>query len=79
MLSSSGLTLPCTLLASEQVLYASRLLPIVRKHHLLLVTLLLCNAGCMEALPLFLDNMMPDYLAIIVSVTAVLFFGEYVF
>jgi len=30
----------------------------------------------MEALPLFLDKMMPEYLAIIVSVTAVLFFGE---
>jgi hypothetical protein len=32
----------------------------------------------MEALPIFLEHMMPDYLAIIVSVTAVLFFGEYV-
>lgn len=62
----------------SQILYATRLLPIVRRHHLLLVTLLLCNAGCMEALPIFLEKMMPDYLAIIVSVTAVLFFGEYV-
>lgn len=44
---------------------------------MLLVTLLLANAACMEALPLFLEHLMPDYLAIIVSVTAVLFFGEY--
>jgi len=51
-------------------------LPILENHHWLLVTLLLCNAAAMEALPLFLDKMMPGYLAIIVSVTAVLFFGE---
>lgn len=42
------------------------------------VTLLLCNAAAMETLPLALDRLMPAYLAIIVSVTAVLFFGEYV-
>lgn len=51
-------------------------MPILEHHHWLLVTLLLCNAAAMEALPLFLDKMMPGYLAIIVSVTAVLFFGE---
>jgi hypothetical protein len=41
------------------------------------VTLLLCNAAAMEALPIFLDKMMPSYLAVLVSVTAVLLFGEY--
>ena len=30
----------------------------------------------MEALPIFLDAIVPSYLAIIISVTAVLFFGE---
>ena len=30
----------------------------------------------MEALPIFLDSLVPSYLAIIISVTAVLFFGE---
>eukprot|EP00123_Amoebidium_parasiticum_P009102 comp19244_c0_seq1/m.22023 comp19244_c0_seq1/g.22023 ORF comp19244_c0_seq1/g.22023 comp19244_c0_seq1/m.22023 type:complete len:485 (-) comp19244_c0_seq1:213-1667(-) len=56
--------------------YASSILPLVHRRHLLLVTLLLCNACAMEALPIFLDRMMPSYAAILVSVTAVLFFGE---
>lgn len=40
------------------------------------VTLLLCNAVAMEALPIFLDKIMSEVAAIIVSVTAVLFMGE---
>ncbi len=52
------------------------ILPVLLKHHWLLVTLLLCNAAAMEALPIFLDAIMPSFWAIIVSVTAVLFFGE---
>lgn len=78
-------------------------MPLLKQHHLLLVTLLvcsggvyipgdvrfdggltssslllsqLCNAGVNEALPLFLDRLVPTYLAVIISVTAVLFFGE---
>lgn len=42
----------------------------------MLVTLLLANAAAMEALPLFLDALMPAVMAVIISVTAVLFFGE---
>jgi metal transporter CNNM len=49
---------------------------VVQRHHWMLCTLLLCNAGCMEALPIFLDKLMPETIAIIVSVTCVLFFGE---
>jgi len=49
---------------------------VVIRHHWMLCTLLLCNAGCMEALPIFLDKLMPETIAIIVSVTCVLFFGE---
>jgi len=45
-------------------------------HHKLLVTLLLTNAAAMEALPVFLDRLFPSYIAIILSVTFVLFFGE---
>ncbi|KAL6066396.1 CNNM transmembrane domain-containing protein [Balamuthia mandrillaris] len=56
--------------------YASKILPVVKKHHLLLVTLLLANAAAMEALPLFLDRMMNPFYAVLVSVTLVLFFGE---
>lgn len=48
---------------------AARLLPIVRKHHLLLVSLLLMNAMANEALPLFLDKIVPGYIAVILSVT----------
>lgn len=40
------------------------------------VTLLLVNACCNEALPLFLDELMHPVTNIIVSVTALLLFGE---
>lgn len=49
---------------------------VVKYHHWMLCTLLLMNAACMEALPLFLDKLLPEIYAIIISVTAVLFFGE---
>lgn len=62
----------------QERIYAAHIIPLVQHKHFLLVTLLLCNAAAMEALPLFLDMMVPSYLAIIISVTAVLFFGEYV-
>ena len=41
-----------------------------------MVTLLLANAFAMEALPIFLDELVPSFWAIIISVTAVLFVGE---
>lgn len=37
---------------------------------------MISNACCLEALPIFLDSLVPSYIAIIISVTAVLFFGE---
>lgn len=55
---------------------AAIILPILKQHHFLLVTLLLSNAFAMEALPIFLDAVVPSIWAIIISVTAVLFFGE---
>ncbi|XP_016476770.1 DUF21 domain-containing protein At4g14240-like [Nicotiana tabacum] len=55
---------------------AATILPVVQKQHQLLVTLLLCNAAAMEALPLYLDKLFNQYVAIILSVTFVLFFGE---
>ena len=39
-------------------------------------TLLLVNAACMEALPLFLDRLLNPVGAILLSVTAILLFGE---
>lgn len=55
---------------------ALRVLPLIENHHLLLVTLLLVNAGANEALPIFLDALLPSWAAILVSVTGVLIFGE---
>ena len=53
-----------------------RIKPVIKNKHLLLVTLLLANAVAMEALPIFLDAIVPAYVAIILSTTAVLIFGE---
>ncbi|KAG0608736.1 hypothetical protein M758_8G128200 [Ceratodon purpureus] len=55
---------------------ASTILPVVQKQHQLLVTLLLCNAAAMEALPIFLDDMLNEFVAVLLSVTLVLAFGE---
>ncbi|XP_021765012.1 DUF21 domain-containing protein At4g14240-like [Chenopodium quinoa] len=55
---------------------AASILPVVKKQHQLLVTLLLCNAAAMETLPLYLDKLFNQYVAIILSVTLVLSFGE---
>jgi len=61
---------------SDEVKYANKLLPLVRQHHYLLVTLLLFNALANETLPLFFDMIFPSWLAIVLSVTGVLIFGE---
>ncbi|XP_076467286.1 uncharacterized protein LOC143298327 [Babylonia areolata] len=58
--------------------HARRILPLVKRHHLLLVTLLLANAAAVEAMPIFLDRVSDPVTAIVVSVTAVLIFGEVV-
>ncbi|GMJ01123.1 hypothetical protein like AT4G14240 [Hibiscus trionum] len=55
---------------------AAVILPVVKKQHQLLVTLLLCNACAMEALPLTLDKMFHPFVAVLLSVTFVLAFGE---
>ena len=55
---------------------ARQLLPLVKQHHRLLVTLLLMNSIANEALPIFLEALVPPSVAILVSVTLVLFFGE---
>ncbi|URE05426.1 CBS domain containing protein [Musa troglodytarum] len=55
---------------------AATILPVVQKQHQLLVTLLLCNAAAMEALPIYLDKLFNPFVAIVLSVTFVLAFGE---
>jgi metal transporter CNNM len=55
---------------------SNKIFPVIDKHHWMLVTLLLCNACAMETLPLFLNKMVPEVYAVLLSVTAVLFIGE---
>jgi metal transporter CNNM len=55
---------------------ATQLLPVIKQHHRLLVTLLLMNSIANEALPIFLEKLVPSSVAILLSVTLVLFFGE---
>lgn len=56
--------------------HAAKIYPLVSRHHLLLVTLLLGNAAAVEAMPIFLDKLSDPVTAIVISVTAVLIFGE---
>nr|AAD15464.1 hypothetical protein [Arabidopsis thaliana] len=55
---------------------AAKILPVVKNQHLLLCTLLICNAAAMEALPIFLDALVTAWGAILISVTLILLFGE---
>ncbi|CAL9119933.1 unnamed protein product [Musa acuminata var. zebrina] len=56
--------------------HAAKILPVVKRQHLLLCTLLICNASAMEALPIFLDSLVTAWGAILISVTLILLFGE---
>jgi metal transporter CNNM len=53
-----------------------RIEPLLEKPHWVLVTLLVVNSLCMEALPIFLDRLLNPLSAILISVTAILLFGE---
>ncbi|KAK4480727.1 hypothetical protein RD792_013809 [Penstemon davidsonii] len=55
---------------------AEKILPIVKNQHLLLCSLLIWNALAMEALPIFVDALLPAWGAILISVTLILAFGE---
>ncbi|KAL9163246.1 hypothetical protein ABFS82_06G027900 [Erythranthe guttata] len=55
---------------------AEKILPIVKNQHLLLCTLLIWNALAMEALPIFVDALLPAWGAVLISVTLILVFGE---
>ena len=56
--------------------YSSRILPVLEDHHLLLVTLLLCNAIALETLPLVLEAILGGIGAVICSVILTLFVAE---
>lgn len=51
--------------APKQQRAAAKLIQLVARPHWLLCTLLLCNAACMEALPLFLDRLLNPLAAIL--------------
>ncbi|XVE69884.1 hypothetical protein DITRI_Ditri10aG0027300 [Diplodiscus trichospermus] len=55
---------------------AAKIFPVVKNQHLLLCTLLIGNSMAMEALPIFLDKLVPPWAAILISVTLILMFGE---
>jgi metal transporter CNNM len=62
--------------SAEEKRQAKKVLPVLSQHHMLLVTLLLVNAGANEALPIFLNKLVPEAVSILLSVTCVLLFGE---
>ncbi|WZZ20939.1 hypothetical protein YC2023_122326 [Brassica napus] len=55
---------------------AEKILPLVKNQHLLLCTLLIGNALAMEALPVFVDSLLPAWGSVLISVTLILAFGE---
>lgn len=56
--------------------FAAGLQPVLKDRNFLLVVLLFSNSICMEAVPIFLDTYLNSWVAIVVSASAVLFFGE---
>lgn len=54
---------------------AQTILKVVENHHLLLSTLLLCNALAMETLPIVMHTLVPAWLAILFSTVFVLLAG----
>mmetsp|Transcript_71539 Transcript_71539/g.141857 ORF Transcript_71539/g.141857 Transcript_71539/m.141857 type:complete len:788 (-) Transcript_71539:114-2477(-) len=55
---------------------AEKVLPIIQDHHRLIVTLMMFNTLANEALPIFLDELVPSWAAVLISVSAVLIFCE---
>lgn len=60
----------------DEQAHAEALLPLVQDRHLVLVSLLLMNFLADETLPLFLDNLLPTWAAVISSVFLVVFVSE---
>jgi CBS domain containing-hemolysin-like protein len=75
-LDVTKLEIKCRVGTDEEKSDAAMVLPIVKQHHLLLVTLLLFNSIANETLPIFLGELVPNYLAILLAVFLILIFGE---
>lgn len=55
---------------------AAAVAPLVKRHHLVLVTMLLIQAAASEALPIFLDRLVGPIVAVALSVSGVVVFAE---
>ncbi|KAL3315109.1 hypothetical protein Ciccas_006258 [Cichlidogyrus casuarinus] len=64
---------------SSKQRYLRKLYRVMKNQHLLLTTLLIANAVCVEAMPIFLDKISNPVTAIIISVCGVLIFGELIY
>ena len=60
----------------QEKIYTKKIKKVINDHHWILVTLLLCNAFACEAMPILLDKLVNDMMAIVISVTGLLFVGE---
>ena len=60
----------------DERVYASKLIPIVQQRHRLLVTLLMFNTIAYEALPIFMDALVPSAFAVVFSTLIIMVFGE---
>ncbi|CAG0914763.1 unnamed protein product [Notodromas monacha] len=55
---------------------AKKILPLARRHHYVLVSLVMSNAACNEALPICMDKVFTEAVAIALSITIIMVFGE---
>jgi len=55
---------------------AKNIFAVINQHHWMLVTLLFCNACCLEALPIYLSKAVSELWAILFSVFGILVAGE---
>eukprot|EP00527_Entomoneis_sp_CCMP2396_P003619 CAMPEP_0198153350 /NCGR_PEP_ID=MMETSP1443-20131203/63766_1 /TAXON_ID=186043 /ORGANISM="Entomoneis sp., Strain CCMP2396" /LENGTH=615 /DNA_ID=CAMNT_0043819661 /DNA_START=247 /DNA_END=2091 /DNA_ORIENTATION=- len=60
----------------DEIKYAAEIIPMVKERHQLLVTLLLVDTVAYEALPIFLETLIPSWVAVLLSSTLILLFGE---
>lgn len=62
----------------DEIKYATKLIPLVKDRHRLLVTLLIFSTLAYETLPIFLDQLMEGWVAVLSSTVLILIFGEIV-
>jgi metal transporter CNNM len=60
----------------EEKAASAIILNLLHDRHLFLCTLLVFNVICAESLPIFMDELIPPWLAVILAVSAVLIGGE---